>query len=153
MSGGYVLAQVVGALAGTLAAHLMFHLSLLSVSQHLRSGPSQLFGEFVATFGLLSVIWGCSKLRSNADAFAVGSYITATYWFTASTSFAIAAVTLARSFTDTFSGIRPSDAPGFMVAQLGGALGATFLFRWLAPGSRKTAPEVVVPRGEPRKDF
>ena len=149
----YVLVQVLGALAGTIAAHLMFRLPLLSLSQHARSGPSQLFSEFVATFGLLSVIWGCSRLRSNAVAFAVGSYIAAAYWFTASTSFANPAVTLARSFTDTFSGIRPSDAPGFMVAQLAGALAATLLFRWLLPGLKKSASDVVVPHGEPRKDF
>ncbi len=149
----YVVAQVAGALAGTMAAHLMFRLPILSLSHHVRGGPSQLFSEFVATFGLLSVIWGCSRLRSNAVAFAVGSYITAAYWFTASTSFANPAVTLARSLTDTFSGIRPSDAPGFMAAQLAGALAATFLLRWLVPGLKKTAPEVVVPHGEPRKDF
>jgi glycerol uptake facilitator-like aquaporin/protein-tyrosine-phosphatase len=134
----YVLAQVAGAFIGTMAAHLMFGLSLVSLSQHVRSGPSQLFSEFVATFGLLSVIWGCSRLRSNTVAFAVGAYITAAYWFTASTSFANPAVTLARSFTDTFSGIRPSDAPGFMIAQLAGALAATFLFRWLVPSLKKT---------------
>jgi glycerol uptake facilitator-like aquaporin len=149
----YVVAQVAGALAGTMAAHLMFRLPILSLSQHVRSGPSQLFSEFVATFGLLSVIWGCSRLRSNAVAFAVASYIAAAYWFTASTSFANPAVTLARSLTDTFSGIRPSDAPGFMAAQLTGALAATLLFRWLVPGLKKTAPEVIVPHGEPRKDF
>jgi glycerol uptake facilitator-like aquaporin len=148
-----VLAQVVGAIAGTIAAHLMFRLPILSLSRHVRSGPSQLFSEFVATFGLLSVIWGCSRLRSNTVAFAVGSYITAAYWFTASTSFANPAVTLARSFTDTFSGIRPSDAPGFMAAQFAGALAATFLFRWLAPGLKKSAADVVVQHGEPRKDF
>jgi glycerol uptake facilitator-like aquaporin len=149
----YVLAQVAGAIAGTVAAHLMFRLPVLSLSQHVRSGPSQLFSEFIATFGLLSVIWGCSRQRSNTVAFAVGSYITAAYWFTASTSFANPAVTLARSFTDTFSGIRPADAPGFMAAQLAGALAATFLFRWLVPGLKKTAPDVVVPHGELRKDF
>lgn len=148
----YVLSQVVGGLAGTVAAHLMFGLPVFSVSQHVRSGPAQLFSEFVATFGLLSVIWGCSRLRSNTVAFAVGSYITAAYWFTASTSFANPAVTLARSFTNTFSGIRPSDAPGFIAAQVTGALAATFLFRWLAPGLKKTAPDVVVPHGEPPKD-
>lgn len=149
----YVLAQVGGALAGTIAAHLMFRLPVLSLSHHVRSGPSQLFSEFVATFGLLSVIWGCSRLRSNTVAFAVGSYITAAYWFTASTSFANPAVTLARSLTDTFSGIRPSDAPGFIAAQLAGALAATLLFRWLAPGLKKSAPDVVFLHGEPRKDF
>ena len=149
----YVLAQLVGALGGTVTAHLMFRLPALSLSQHVRSGPSQLFSEFVATFGLLCVIWGCSRLRSNSVAFAVGSYITAAYWFTASTSFANPAVTVARSFTDTFSGIRPSDAPGFIAAQFAGALAATFLFRWLMPGLKRSAPEVLVPHGELRKDF
>jgi len=96
---------------------------------------------------------GVFAARSNAVAFAVGSYITAAYWFTASTSFANPAVTLARSFTDTFSDIRPTDAPGFMAAQLAGALAATFLFRWLVPGLKKAAPDVVVPHGEPRTDF
>jgi len=149
----YVLAQLIGALAGTITAHLMFRLPVLSFSRHARSGPSQLFSEFVATFGLLSVIWGCSRLRSNAVAFAVGSYITAAYWFTASTSFANPAVTLARSFTDTFSGIRPLDAPGFIVAELVGALAATFLFRWLVPGLKRTATEVIVSHGHPPKDL
>src|SRR6266446_4529695 len=149
----YILSQVAGAILGTISAHLMFQLPLLSLSRHIRSGRSQVFSEFVATFGLLSVIWGCSRLRSSAVAFAVGSYITAAYSFTASTSFANPAVTLARALTDTFSGIRPSDAPGFMAAQLAGALAATFLLRWLVPGLKKTAPEVVVPHGEPRKDF
>jgi glycerol uptake facilitator-like aquaporin len=143
----YVLVQVAGALAGTVAAHLMFRLPVLSLSQHVRSGPSQLFSEFIATFGPLSVIWGCSRQRSNTVAFAVGSYITAAYWFTASTSFANPAVTLARSFSNTFSGIRPADAPRFMAAQLAGALAATFLFRWFAPGLKKAAPDVVVPHG------
>jgi Glycerol uptake facilitator and related permeases (Major Intrinsic Protein Family) len=149
---GYILAQTAGAILGTISAHLMFQLPLLSLSRHVRSGPSQVFSEFVATFGLLSVIWGCSRLRSSAVAFAVGSYITAAYWFTASTSFANPAVTLARSLTDTFSGIRPADALWFILAQLAGALAATFLFRWLVPGLQKTAAEIVVPHGEARKD-
>jgi glycerol uptake facilitator-like aquaporin len=149
----YILAQVVGAILGTISAHLMFQLPLLSLSRHVRSGPSQVFSEFVATFGFLSVIWGCSRLRSSAVAFAVGSYITAAYWFTASTSFANPAVTLARSLTDTFSGIRPADAPWFILAQLAGALAATFLFRWLLPSLKKTAAEIVVPHGEARRDF
>ena len=149
---GYILAQVAGAILGTISAHLMFQLPLLSLSHHVRSGPSQVFSEFVATFGLLSVIWGCSRLRSSAVAFAVGSYITAAYWFTASTSFANPAVTLARSLTDTFSGIRPTDVPWFILAQLAGALAATFLFRWLVPGLKKTAAEVVLPHGESRRD-
>ena len=144
---------VAGAILGTISAHLMFRLPLLSLSRHVRSGPSQVFSEFVATFGLLSVIWGCSRLRSSAVAFAVGSYITAAYWFTASTSFANPAVTLARSLTDTFSGIRPADAPWFILAQLAGALSATFLFRWLVPGLKQTARAIVVPHGDPRRDF
>lgn len=148
----YILAQVAGAILGTISAHLMFRLPLLSLSRHIRSGPSQVFSEFVATFGLMCVIWGCSRLRSSAVAFAVGSYITAAYWFTASTSFANPAVTLARSLTDTFSGIRPADVPWFILAQLAGALAATFLFRWLVPGLKKTAAEVVLPHGESRRD-
>lgn len=149
----YISAQAAGAIVGTMAAHLMFQLPVVSLSRHVRSGPSQLFSEFVATFGLLSVIWGCSRMRSSAVPFAVGAYITAAYWFTASTSFANPAVTLARSLTDTFSGIRPADAPGFMVAQLMGALAATFLFRWLVPELKKTAVDVVLPHGEVRRDF
>jgi glycerol uptake facilitator-like aquaporin len=149
----YILAQVFGAIFGTICAHLMFQLPLLSLSRHVRSGPSQVFSEFVAAFGLLSVIWGCSRLRSSVVPFAVGSYITAAYWFTASTSFANPAVTLARSLTDTFSGIRPADAPWFILAQIAGALAATFLFRWLVPGLKKSAAEIVVPHGEARRDF
>lgn len=148
----YILAQAAGALLGTVSAHIMFQLPLISLSRHVRSGRSQVFSEFVATFGLLCVIWGCSRLRSSAVAFAVGSYITAAYWFTASTSFANPAVTLARCFTDTFTGIRPADAPWFVLAQLAGALAATFLFRWLVPGLRQTARAVVVPHREPRRD-
>jgi glycerol uptake facilitator-like aquaporin len=129
----YVLAQVLGAFGGVAAAHAMFEQALFSASSHVRAGPAQLFSELVATFGLLAVIWGCVRSRPGAVPFAVGAYITAAYWFTASTSFANPAVTLARAATDTFSGIRPGDAPGFVVAQLVGALGATGLFRWLAP--------------------
>lgn len=129
----YILAQMAGAFAGVIAAHLMFGLSTLSASTHIRGGPAQLFSEFIATFGLLSVIWGCSKHRPTAIPFAVGAYITAAYWFTASTSFANPAVTVARSVSNTFAGIRPSDAPGFVAAQLAGAVAATLLFRWLIP--------------------
>jgi glycerol uptake facilitator-like aquaporin len=142
----YVAAQLAGAIAGTLVAHAMFQLPAISLSRHERSGPSQIFSEFVATFGLLSVIWGCSRLRSNTVAFAVGGYIVAAYWFTASTSFANPAVTIARSLTDTFSGIRPADVPGFLIGQFLGAIAATFLFRWLLPGVRAQAKQVVVPR-------
>ncbi len=145
---GYICAQVVGAFAGVASAHVMFGLPVYSISQHIRSGPSQQFSEFIATFGLLSVIWGCVRFRSSAVPFAVAAYITAAYWFTASTSFANPAVTLARSVTDTFSGIRPLDAPGFIVAQFLGAAAATVLFRWLAPAISESASEVVMPHGE-----
>jgi glycerol uptake facilitator-like aquaporin len=116
---GYVMAQILGAYMGVICAHLMFGLPLFSSSRHARSGISQVFSEFIATFGLLSVIWGCSRLRSSVVPFAVGAYITAAYWFTASTSFANPAVALGRAATDTFSGIRPADVPGFIAAQLG----------------------------------
>ncbi|HEY7519745.1 MAG TPA: MIP/aquaporin family protein [Methylomirabilota bacterium] len=142
---GYVAAQVVGAFAGVAAAHAMFELPLFFASRHARSGLAQAFSEFVATFGLLAVIWGCARLRSVTVPFAVGGYITAAYWFTASTSFANPAVTLARSATDTFAGIRPVDAPAFIAAQLLGAAAATLLFRWLLPPLPDIAPSVVVP--------
>jgi glycerol uptake facilitator-like aquaporin len=142
---GYVIAQVLGAFVGVVCAHLMFGLPLFSASHHARSGMSQVFSEFVATFGLLSVIWGCSRLRSSVVPFAVGAYITAAYWFTASTSFANPAVALARAATDTFSGIRPIDVPGFIAAQLVGAAAATALFRWLVPALPAVAPDILVP--------
>jgi glycerol uptake facilitator-like aquaporin len=129
----YVVAQITGAFAGVAAAHLMFQAPLFFASRHARSGPAQMFSEFVATFGLLAVIWGCLRVRADAIPFAVAAYITAAYWFTASTSFANPAVTLARSATDTFAGIRPADAPAFIVAQLLGAGAATALFAWLTP--------------------
>jgi glycerol uptake facilitator-like aquaporin len=113
-----------------------------------RTGGAQLFSEFVATFGLLCVIWGCARLRSSAVPFAVGAYITGAYWFTSSTSFANPAVTLARAASDTFAGIRPGDAPGFMVAQLAGAAAATVLFRWLVPSLSEDATAVVVSHSE-----
>jgi len=129
----YLASQLAGAFAGVASAHLMFGLPLFFASNHPRHGAAQLFSEAVATFGLIFVIWGCSRFRSSATAYAVGAYITAAYWFTASTSFANPAVTLARSASDTFAGIRPIDAPGFIAAQLAGALAATALFRWLVP--------------------
>jgi glycerol uptake facilitator-like aquaporin len=141
---GYLAAQLAGAFAGVAAAHLMFGEAIFSASRHARTGAAQLFSEFVATFGLLCVIWGCARLRSSAVPFAVGAYITGAYWFTASTSFANPAVTLARSVSDTFAGIRPGDAPGFIVAQLAGAATATILFRWLVPSLPKNARAVVV---------
>ncbi len=126
----YIVAQFVGAYAGVALAHLMFGLPVFSASQHVRSGGAQMLGEFVSTFGLLATIWGCLRYRPQAIAFAVAAFIMAGYWFTSSTSFANPAVTLARSVTDTFTGIRPIDAPGFIVAQLLGAFAATLLFRW-----------------------
>jgi glycerol uptake facilitator-like aquaporin len=111
----YTVAQCGGAVVGTTAAHLMFGLPLVSFSQHARSGGAQWFSEFLATFGLLSVIWGCSRSRSGILPFAVGLYISGAYWFTASTSFANPAVTIARCLSDTFSGIRPT-VPGFIAA-------------------------------------
>ncbi len=131
----YVAAQIAGAFAGVAAAHVMFEAPLFFASRHARSGPAQMFSEFVATFGLLAVIWGCAHVRPDAIPFAVAAYITAAYWFTASTSFANPAVTLARSATDTFAGIRPADAPAFIIAQLLGAGSATALFGWLTPRS------------------
>ncbi len=134
---GYVTAQFMGAFAGVAAAHAMFGEPVFSASRHIRAGGGQLFSEFIATFGLLAVVWGCARRRSSPPIdqapFAVGAYITGAYWFTASTSFANPAVTLARSASDTFAGIRPADVPGFIVAQLAGAAAATLLFRWLAP--------------------
>jgi glycerol uptake facilitator-like aquaporin len=141
---GYVAAQIAGALVGVATANVMFDLAAFSVSQHARTGASQWLSEFVATFGLLAVIWGCSRLRTaTVVAFAVGAYITAAYWFTASTSFANPAVTLARALTDTFAGIRPSDVPAFVVAQLLGATAATGLFRWLSPALPAVASTVM----------
>lgn len=119
-SPAYIAAQMAGAFTGVAAAHLMFGLTLFTASTHVRTGPSQVFSEFIATFGLLSVIWGCARNRPTAVPFAVGTYITAAYWFTASTSFANPAVTLARSASNTFAGIRPADTAGFVVAQLAG---------------------------------
>jgi glycerol uptake facilitator-like aquaporin len=146
----YVLAQVAGAFAGVAAADTMFNLPVFFVSRHVRTGLSQWFSEFVATFGLLAVIWGCSRRRSEAVPLAVGAYITAAYWFTASTSFANPAVTVARAATDTFAGIRPIDTPGFIVAQVAGAAAATVFFRWLVPNLPQRASDVVVPREEAR---
>ena len=148
----YIAAQVLGAFLGVGAAHLMFGQGLLQVSHHARAGGGQLLSEFIATFGLLCVIWGCTRLRAAAVPVAVGLYITGAYWFTASTSFANPAVTLARAFTDTFAGIRPLDAPGFMVAQLLGAFAATALFRLLVPSLPSGANEVVFPHPHPGRE-
>jgi glycerol uptake facilitator-like aquaporin len=144
----YVPAQCAGAICGAIAAHLMFGLPAIAVSHHARSGSAQVFSEFVATFGLLCVIWGCSRQRPGAVPlgvpFAVAAYITAAYWFTSSTSFANPAVTIARSLSATFAGIRPPDVPAFVAAQLAGALAATLLFRWLVPRLATTAKSILV---------
>jgi glycerol uptake facilitator-like aquaporin len=144
----YLAAQIAGAFAGVGAADLMFGLPIFFASRHERGGPAQLFSEFIATFGLLAVIWGCSRRRSAAVPFAVGAYITAAYWFTASTSFANPAVTIARSASDTFAGIRPADVPGFIVAQMLGAMTATWLFHWLVPAISDVAPDLLMQHGE-----
>lgn len=142
----YLVAQIFGAFAGVAAGDVMFELPVFFASHKVRQGGAQLFSEFVATFGLLAVIWGCVRLKQKTVVpFAVGAYITAAYWFTASTSFANPAVTLARSASDTFAGIRPVDVPGFIIAQLLGAAAATLLFRWLVPSLSEDAEAVVVP--------
>jgi glycerol uptake facilitator-like aquaporin len=143
----YVAAQVGGAFAGVAAAHFMFGEPVFAASSHVRAGASQVFSEGVATFGLLAVIWGVSRSRATVVPFAVAAYIVGAYWFTASTSFANPAVTLARAATHTFAGIRPVDAPAFILAQLVGAACATGLFRWLSPALPAVAPELIVPHG------
>lgn len=135
----YVIAQILGAVSGAVAAHIMFGLPAFSFSHHVRTGLGQVFSEFVATFGLVSVIWGCSRRRPDAVPFAVGAYITAAYWFTASTSFANPAVTLARCLSDTFAGIRPVDVPLFVGAQFLGGFAATIVFRWILPALQLSA--------------
>ena len=141
----YVLAQVGGAIVGVALANTMFGEPLFFFSHRARHGATILLSEFVATFGLLAVIWGCSRYRSNLTAFAVAAYIVGAYWFTASTSFANPAVAIARSLSDTFAGIAPADVPGFIVAEVLGALTATVLFTWLASGSL-SPKRVIVPR-------
>lgn len=142
---GYIAVQVVGAFVGVAAAHLMFGEPLFSASQHLRSGGAQCFSEFVATFGLLSVIIACSRRRPEATPFAVAAYIVAAYWFTASTSFANPAVTLARAASDSFAGIRPLDVPGFVLAQLLGAGVAAGVMGWLVEDEEVTRSSASSP--------
>ena len=135
----YVVVQIVGGCLGAVLAHLMFGLDLIQLGSTARNGVGQWAGEFIATFGLIATILGCVRFKPDAVAIAVGLYITSAYWFTASTSFANPAVTIARSLTDTFSGIAPGDAPGFIVAELLGAVAAAYVFGWLfAPAPAKT---------------
>jgi glycerol uptake facilitator-like aquaporin len=145
----YFIAQVAGALAGTALADALFGLPAFFASHHERGGGALFVSEIVATFGLLAVIWGCVRSRPGATPFAVAAYIVGAYWFTPSTSFANPAVTIARAFTDTFAGIRPADAPAFIIAQFIGAFAATAMFAYLAPISRGEAAAVVVAHPEP----
>ncbi|MED5396342.1 MAG: MIP/aquaporin family protein [Pseudomonadota bacterium] len=137
VAAAYVVIQVIAGLLGVLAAHLMFDHAPFTAGIHIRTGPPQWLAEFVATFGLVATIVGCLKWRPDAVPYAVGLFISAGYWFTSSTSFANPAVTIARSFTDTFSGIRLVDAPGFIAAEFAGAVVATLVFRWLLADSSK----------------
>ena len=134
----YVLTQIIGAILGVWIAHAMFAEPILQVSAKLRDGPAQAFAEAVATFGLIATILGVSRFRPEAVPTAVGLYITAAYWFTASTSFANPAVTLARSLTDSFAGIALSSVPGFLLGQIIGAAIAGLVFAWLL--KEKPAP-------------
>ena len=144
-TGLYMLAQIIGGIAGTFAAHLMFALPMLETSLKVRTGGAQWFAEWVATFGLVVTILAGLRFARSSVPWLVGLYITAAYWFTASTSFANPAVTIARSLSDTFAGIQLSDVPPFIAAQMAGALAATFLFRWLVPNLSTYADRVVVP--------
>jgi glycerol uptake facilitator-like aquaporin len=127
----YVAVQIVGGCLGAVAAHLMFGLDPIQLGSTARTGFGQWLGEFIATFGLIATILGCVRFRPGALAAAVGLYIGSAYWFTSSTSFANPAVTIARALSDTFAGIAPGDAPGFIVAELLGALAAAYVFGWL----------------------
>lgn len=146
----YCTAQIIGAFAGVAAAHGMFGEPIIFASQHIRTGVSQWWSEFVATFGLLAVIFGCSRSRPEAVPFAVAAYIVGAYWFTASTSFANPAVTLARAASDTFAGIRPLDVPGFVLAQLAGAVVATYVFGWLLNDRASLSLDLMANAGEDR---
>ena len=138
LAAAYVAAQIIGGILGTWSAHLMFSQDLLQFSSHVRTGGAQWFSEWVATFGLVATILGTLRWRPDAIPYMVGLYITAAYWFTASTSFANPAVTIARSFTDTFSGIYPADAAGFITAQFIGAITATVVMGWLVAHSPRS---------------
>jgi len=141
----YICAQLVGAVAGVMVANVMFGLPPILVSHHVRTGGPLWLGEFVATFGLLAVIWGCARSKPASTPFAVAAYIVGAYWFTSSTSFANPAVTIARSLSDTFAGIRPIDVAPFVAMQLAGAAAATALFAWFSPTARRAAEAVLTP--------
>jgi glycerol uptake facilitator-like aquaporin len=145
----YIAVQVVGAIAGVVLAHAMFDLPLLQTSQHVRVGTGQFVSEVVATFGLLAVIMGTLRNRPAAVPYAVAAWVTAGYWFTASTCFANPAVAIARCLTNTFSGIRPADVPGFIAAEIIGTLAAALLFRWLLAPAGEPAPIAPAPTANP----
>lgn len=147
----YIAAQISGAVAGVISANVMFAEPAIFFSRRLRQGMPILFSEFIATFGLLAVIWGCARYRSHITAFAVAAYIVGAYWFTASTSFANPAVTIARSLSDTFAGIAPRDVPAFIAVELLGALAATALFTWLLRD--RLAPKDVLLPHDPTKEL
>jgi glycerol uptake facilitator-like aquaporin len=152
---GYIAAQILGAFVGVAVAHVMFEKPVFFASEHARSGVAQLASELVATFGLLATIWGTVRARPAAIPFAVGAYVTAGYWFTASTCFANPAVTLARAASNTFAGIRPADVGGFIAAQLVGAFAATALFAWLVPvrrSARGDLPSVATTSTQTQED-
>lgn len=140
----YIASQIVGGGVGVVLTNIMFDLPAVSISQHERSGFGTLIGELIATFGLMSVIWGCVRSRESTVPFAVAGYVSAAIWFTSSTSFANPAVTIARTLSDTFTGIRPADAPAFIVVEILGAAAATLLFTWLYPSLPQVTDRVVV---------
>lgn len=145
----YASGQILGAFVGVISAHVMFNEPLLVASGQARPGGALVFSEFVATFGLVAVIQGCARLRPPTIPYAVAAYISAAYWFTASTSFANPAVTLARAATDTFTGIRPADVPGFIVGQFCGAVAATALFQWLLRPTESAREDAPAPASAP----
>jgi glycerol uptake facilitator-like aquaporin len=147
----YIGAQLLGAISGVAAANVMFGLPAIVLSHRVRTGPALAFSEFLATFGLLFVIWGCVRFRKDIIPFAVAAYIIGAYWFTSSTSFANPAVTIARSLSDTFAGIRPADVPAFVAVQLLGAISATLLFAHLASIPKRDALEAIVPHETRRR--
>lgn len=145
VAAAYMSAQMIGAVIGVGVADAMFDAPIFSLSTHVRSGPSQLLSEFVSTFGLVGLVWACSQQRPSSVAGVVAAYIGGGFWFTA-TGFANPAVTLARAFTDTFSGIRLSDVPGFIAAEIAGTVAAVMLFRWLLPNTgSKSGPDTFYP--------
>lgn len=143
--GPYIAVQIVGAIVGVAVANVMFGDPVFFASHHVRAGVPQALGEGVATFGLLATIWGCSRRSPQLVAYAVSAYIVGAYWFTSSTSFANPAVTIARSLSDTFAGIRPVDVPLFIIAQLIGGAAATLFFHWVDPVRQSNTDPIAVP--------